>query len=411
MKILKLTPFFHHPDAEAWPSAYDSVGGMQVQTWRQAVWLAQAGIHQHVMTIGFPGLPKRRQLQPFLWVELMMLPMPRIRSEFSGLVGLTQSWAVATLYALLRRARRQDFDVLHAHLDGQIPALLVAWLAPRLLRRPLILTVHCSRLAVYTPHSWLDMLQHRLARWLEQRAVGAAFAVMALTQRTATVLAQSARRVEIVPDVVDTTQFAPPPLQEVAQFRQRHGLRRRTVGFVGRIAKEKGWPHLIPLAAALREEGCELLIVGDGTQGDRLRDAVDRAGLQDWVTVTGFIPNHEVPLAMAACRLIVMPSLYEEFGGASIEALATGVPVVAFAVGGLQEILGGVTPDLLIAPEDTAAMIARVKEVLAGLHAEITDPARLRAYIEQRYTPSAMVARTLELYRSAQMNSTKPAKA
>ena len=410
MKVLKLTPFFHHPDAESWPREYDSVGGMQVQTWRQAVWLAEAGIHQHVMTIGFPGLPKLRKLHPLLWVERMMVPMPRIRSEFSGLVALTQSWAAATLGALFHRARRQDFDVVHAHLDGQIPALLVACLAPRLLGRPLIVTVHCSRLAVYTPTSWLDALQHRVAQWLERRTIAKAFAIMALTQRTAAVLAKDAQRVAIVPDAVDTTQFAPPPLAAVKAFRERHGLRKKTVGFVGRIAKEKGWPHLIPLAKALREEECELLIVGDGTQRDRLRRAIDEAGLQDCVTVTGFIPNHEVPLAMAACRLIVMPSMYEEFGGASIEALAIGVPVVAFAVGGLQEILRGVTPELLIPAEDTHTLITRAKEVLAGHHAKKVHPARLRAYVEGRYTPSAMCARTLDLYQSAHGNSTKPAR-
>lgn len=408
MKVLKLTPFFHHPDVASWPAAYDAVGGMQVQTWRQATWLAEAGIQQHVMTIGFPGLPKLRQLQPLLWVERMTVPMPRIRSEFSGLIGLTQSWAAATLYALLQRSRKHDFDIIHAHLDGQIPALLVAYLAPRLLRRPLVVTVHCSRLAVYTPHSWLDSLQHRLAQWLERRAIGVASAVMVLTRRTAMALAQNTRLVEVVPDVVDTAQFAPPPLEAVATFRARYGLQRRTVGFVGRIAKEKGWRHLIPLAETLRDEGCELLIVGDGTQGDRLRRAIDTAGLQDWVTMTGFIPNHEIPLALAACQLIVMPSLYEEFGGASIEAMATGVPVVAFAVGGLQEILGSVTPDLLITPEDTPALIIRVKEVLAGHHAEQTDPARLRAYVNERYTLSAIGARTMDLYRSAHMKNNLP---
>lgn len=126
------------------------------------------------------------------------------------------------------------------------------------------------------------------------------------------------------------------------------------------------------------------------------------------MTITGFIPNHEVPLAMAACRLIVMPSAYEEFGGASIEALATGVPVVAFAVGGLPEILRGITPDLLIAPEDTPALIARVKAVLAGHHSQSIDPIRLRAYVEQRYAPPTMGARILDLYRLALINSTKP---
>jgi 2-deoxystreptamine N-acetyl-D-glucosaminyltransferase/2-deoxystreptamine glucosyltransferase len=379
---------------------------MQVQTWRQAVLLAEAGVHQHVMTIGFPGLPKLRQLQPLLSVERMMVSMPRIRSELSGLVGLTQSWAAATLGALLRRKRWQDFDVVHAHLDGQIPALLVAWLAPRLLRRPLIVTVHCSRLAVYTPTSWVDRLQHSVARWLERRTIANAFAIMTLTRRTGDLLARHARQVEIVPDVVDTTLFAPPPPEAVTAFRERHGLRGRTIGFVGRIAKEKGWTHLIPLAMALREQGCQLLVVGDGTQGNRLRRAIKAADLSDTVTVTGFIPNHEVPVAMAACRVIVMPSVYEEFGGASIEALAIGVPVVAFAVGGLQEILHKVTPQLLVTPEDTRALISTVKEVLAGHHAETAKPDRLRAYVETHYTLSAMRERTLELYRSARANAT-----
>ncbi|UVH49803.1 glycosyltransferase [Pseudomonas sp. CBSPBW29] len=399
MKVLKLTPFFHHPDVDSWPAQYDSVGGMQIQTWRQAVWLAEKGIHQHVMTIGFPGLPKLRQLHPLLWVERMLLPMPQLRSEFSGLIGLTQSWALATLCALAQKRRKHDFDIIHAHLDGQIPALLVACLAPRLLQRPLILTVHCSRLAVYTPHSWLDMLQHSLARWLERKAVDTAFSVVALTQRTASLLAPNARNIEIVPDVVDTTQFMPPRPEDLIEFRKRHNLRRQTVGFVGRIAKEKGWQHLIPLAQALREQECELLIVGDGTQSDRLRRAINKAGLHDWVTITGFIPNHKVPVAIAACRLIVMPSMYEEFGGASIEALATGVPVVAFAVGGLSDILRGITPDLLIAPEDTSALIAKVRAVLTGQLAQSIDPARLRAYVEQRYAPSSMGARILNLYR------------
>ncbi|HEX7682455.1 MAG TPA: glycosyltransferase [Trinickia sp.] len=382
---------------------------MQVQTWRQAVWLAEAGIQQHVMTIGFPGLPKLRQLHPLLWVERMMVPMPRIRSEFSGLIGLTQSWAAATIGALMYRARKQQFDVIHAHLDGQIPALLVAWLAPRLLRRPLIVTVHCSRLAVYAPSSWLDKLQHGLAKYLERRTIARAFAIMALTQRTADVLAPDARHVEIVPDVVDTTQFTRPPPEAVTAFRTRYGVTRTTVGFVGRIAKEKGWTHLIPLAVALREQGCGLLIVGDGPQRHRLQRAIDEAGLRDWVTVTGFIPNHEVPLAIAACRLLVMPSLYEEFGGASIEALATGVPVVAYAVGGLQEILHDVTPDLLITPEDTHAFIGCVKDVLAGRHAEQVHPNQLRAYVEARYTASAIGARTLRLYRLAPTNTKKHA--
>ncbi|MBB2485166.1 glycosyltransferase [Mitsuaria sp. WAJ17] len=401
MRVLKLTPFFHHPDVKAWPASFDAVGGMQIQTWRQAAQLAERGVHQDVMTIGFPGLPRRRCLQTNLWVERQLAPIPHIRSEFSGLVGLTEAWAVATLLRLWRQRRQHTWDLIHAHFDGQIPALLVAWLAPRLLRRPLLVTVHCSRLAVYAPHGWLDRIQHGVARWLERRVVAQAERVMALTQTTAAVLSQWSERVEVMPDVVDTQQFAPPPEAAVRDFRQRHRLPERVVGFVGRLAKEKGWTHLAPLAAALQAQGYHLLVVGDGPQRDRLQQALVDAGVADNVTITGFIPNDEVPQAMAACRLLVMPSVYEEFGGASIEALATGVPVVAFAVGGLREILGAVTPGLLVPPQDTQALIQRVQEVLAGRHREDLQADRLRSHVLGRFSPDVLAERTLQLYRRA----------
>ncbi len=402
MKVLKLTPFYHHPDVVEWPASYDSVGGMQIQTWRQSVWLARAGVAQDVVTIGFPGLPKVRALLPNLHVRRALTPLPKIRSEFSGLLGLTQSWALATIAFMIGRARRHDYDLIHAHFDGQIPALLVSWLAPTILGRPMVITVHCSRLAVYTPHSLIDRIQHGLARWLEKRALAKAHTVMALTRKTAVALGEaSGCNVVIAPDAVDTSEFTRPPEAVVADFRRRHRLRGRTVGFIGRIAKEKGWVHLIPLARELRKDGVGLLLVGDGPQRDRMQAAVDEAGLGDCVTITGFIPNDEVPAALAACELIVMPSMYEEFGGASIEAFSVGTPVVAFAVGGLQEIVGGITPELLVPHGDTEALIGRVREVLSGAHAERIGPERLRAQVEQRFSPDAVFATALEAYAAA----------
>ena len=366
MRVLRLTPFFHHPDALSWPSAYDSLGGMQIQTWRQAVWLAEAGISQHVLTIGFPGLPRLRQLHPNLTVQRSCLPMHSIRSELSGLVGLTYSWAAATLAKLPRLRAEGRIDVIHAHFDGQIPAIFMAWAAPKIMARPLVITVHCSRLAVYQPRSRLDRWQHGFARWLERRALAGSSAALVLTRRTASVVADAAPRVMVLPDIVDTDRFHRPETGEIDAFRTRYGLRRRTVGYVGRIAKEKGWRHLITLAKTLREDGVGLLVVGDGPQRAQFDAAVAAHCLEDWVTVTGFIANSDVPAAMASCEVLVMPSDYEEFGGASIEAFATGTPVVAFAVGGLAEIVGGADARLLVEPGDVDSLIARTRAVLAG---------------------------------------------
>lgn len=397
MKVLRLTPFFHHPDAESWPAQYDSLGGMQIQTWRQALWLAEAGVDQHVLTIGFPGLARRRHLHPNLLVERACLPMHAVRSQLSGLVGLTYAWGVATLAKLVALRLPGRADVIHAHFDGQIPAIFVAWLAPSILARPLVITVHCSRLAVYVPRSRLDRYQHRLARWLERRALGRAAAALVLTPRTAEIVRTAARRVVVVPDIIDVARFARPSSDAIAAFRNQFGVVRPTVGYVGRIAKEKGWDHLITLASALRREGVGLLVVGDGPQRAQFDAAVAREGLDAWITVTGFIANDLVPAAMAACETMVMPSKYEEFGGASIEAFATGTPVVAFAVGGLADIVGSADPRLLVEPGNVAELIARVRSILSG--DLVIDRAALIEHVARDFTPDAIQPRVLALYK------------
>ncbi|WP_452665295.1 glycosyltransferase [Sphingomonas zeae] len=370
---------------------------MQIQTWRQAMWLAEAGVVQHVLTIGFPGLPTVRDLHRNLRVERAFIPLPEFRSEVTGIWGLTQAWGLATALRL-RRIRPGDVDLVHAHLDGQIPAMLVAWAVRRLLKKPLVLSVHCSRRAVYRPVSTFDRWQHRLACWCEGRALRAADHVVALTASTAEVLGMVAQHVTVVPDIIDPATFVRPPDDDVEAFRRRHGLRRRTVGYVGRIAAEKGWEHLIPLARHLSRDGIGLLVVGDGPKRARLDKEIARNGLRDWVTVTGFLPNFAVPAAMAACEALVMPSAHEEFGGVSIEAYAIGVPVVAFAVGGLREVVGEITPHLLARPGDIDDMIAKLRAVLDDAQREPARPELLRSRVIERFAPGRVLTPILELY-------------
>ena len=395
--MLRLTPFFHHPDVAAWPAEYDSVGGMQIQAWRQAMWLAQRGIRQHVLTIGFPGLPRQRDLHANLRVERAYLPLPKIRSELTGLFGLTQSWALATLLTIRRKARETQFDLVHIHLDGQIPALVVACLTPTLLHQPMVLTIHCSRLSVYQPMSAWDRVTHRFARYLECRALKAATVSIALTERTAEAVRPHVRRVEVVPDVVDARHFRRPSEVEVDAFRQRHMLDAPTVGFVGRIAKEKGWSHFVDLAARLRGLGLRYLVVGDGPQRGRLEQAIAAQALQAQFIITGFIANDHIPAALAACQVVVMPSQHEEFGGVAIEALAVGTPVVAYAVGGLKEILGRIAPERLASPGNIGELVERVYAALG--ERAVGNHSPVESSLIQQYAPDTVLPKMVSLYR------------
>jgi 2-deoxystreptamine N-acetyl-D-glucosaminyltransferase / 2-deoxystreptamine glucosyltransferase len=398
MRVLRLTPFFHHAAAGSWPARYDSVGGMQVQTLRTSEWLARRGVEQLVLTLGFPGLPREAVPLPGLTVRTCRLAMPEVPSESTGLVGLVPSWTIAAAAAI----ERLDWtpDVIHVHADGEPYPLLLSQWAARRLRRPCVLTIHCARTASRRPVSRWDAMQNRATRWLEIRAARAASAVIALNADTAASLRQLAGvTAHVLPDTLDADRFCALHGERVAAFRTRHRLPsdRPIVAFIGRIAAEKGWADLVPLARALPE--AQMLVVGDGPQADRLRAEIAAAGLAHRFTVTGFVPQADVAAALALATLVVMPSRHEELGGCALEALAMQRPVVAYAVGGLVTTVGAVAPDLLAPAGDVgrlAAIAARVLRDPAALAARL---AHARQHVAERYHPDTVLPRLLQIYR------------
>ncbi|GAA2421780.1 glycosyltransferase family 1 protein [Streptomyces pulveraceus] len=364
MRVLRLTPFFHHDQVESWPAEYDAVGGMQVQILRLSRELAARGVEQQVMTVGFPGLPKRRLDRPGLVVRVTRAPLPPIRSQLTGLVGLNQAWLAGALAACVRLRRRWRPDLIHVHADGQLWALLAGPMAARVIGVPYCLTLHCSRLSVYEPMSRIDQLQHRLVRVVERYAVRHAARVSALTSRTAAVvaraLAMDPERIDIVPDSVG--DLTPRPAEEVAGLRQSLEIPdgSAVIGYVGRVAHEKGWRDLVALACHWQTlpgaAPAVFLVVGDGPQRERMGKAVADAGLTDRFRFTGFLPHADIPTVMTALDVLVMPSAHEELGGSAIEAMMCGTPVAGYAVGGLRETVGTVTPELLVPRGDVPAL-------------------------------------------------------
>ncbi|GLW05859.1 hypothetical protein Misp01_09890 [Microtetraspora sp. NBRC 13810] len=369
MRVLRLTPFFHHEGVDNWPAKFDPVGGMQIQILSLSRRLAQAGVDQLVLTLGFPGLPRTRRIEPNLTVRIARAPLPQVRSEITGLVGLGQAWLAATLAECVRM-RRKGWrpDLIHVHADGQIWPLIAGRAAARLLGAPYVLTLHCSRLAVYQPMSLVDRLAHRVVTAAERRALRDAATVTTLTSRTATVVSAETGLPQdgilVVPDGVD---LEPADEDASSQFAARYGLtgRRPLIGYIGRVAHEKGWYDLLPLAKQLSDLDPHFLVVGDGPQRERMERELTKAGYRDRFTITGFLPHHVVPAALGLIDVLVMPSVHEELGGSAVESILAGTPVAAYAVGGLKSTIGAVTPDLLAEPGNVAQLADIVRGVLA----------------------------------------------
>ena len=145
------------------------------------------------------------------------------------------------------------------------------------------------------------------------------------------------QRVRVVPAGVDLDLFVPMGRQEA---RRNLGLKEsKIILSVGRMEPLKGLDILISAFAGLKDiSETRLLIVGGDLGSDReikrLRSLTAKLGLSDRITFTGIVQQTELPKYYGAANVFVMPSYYESFGLATLEAMACGTAVVTSRVGG-----------------------------------------------------------------------------
>lgn len=183
--------------------------------------------------------------------------------------------------------------------------------------------------------------------------------------------------IDVVPPGVDTTRFFP---GDPVEARTKIGLHpdQRLLLFVGRIERLKAIDTILTALAILMRDAPELrdmarLFIIGGDTGDDSKIAELKAqcaalGLGDVVAFLGAKAQEALPDYYRAAEALVMPSDYESFGMAALEAMASGVPVIAAQVGGLA---------FLIRDGETGYHVpTRDPEALAGaMRRALTDPA------------------------------------
>jgi glycosyltransferase involved in cell wall biosynthesis len=168
---------------------------------------------------------------------------------------------------------------------------------------------------------------------------------------------------------------------------------------VARQEPQKGHEFLLRAVASLRETfpAVRLVLVGrQGRSSEAIRSLVARLELEGTVQDLG--TRHDVPDLLAAADAFAFSSLYEGLGGAVVEAAGVGVPVAAFAIPAVGEVLGLDHP-WLVETGDAAELAAALEQILAGGDHVAGVAARQRARFLARYELEGCVEGMLELYR------------
>ncbi|MDG6996866.1 MAG: glycosyltransferase family 4 protein [Nitrososphaerota archaeon] len=166
----------------------------------------------------------------------------------------------------------------------------------------------------------------------------------------------------------------------------------KLIGFIGRLVDQKGVDILIKATARLVKRGLEvhLVVLGDGPDRQELEHLASALGISDSVLFMGF--HKDVFNYLRCFDIVAVPSRYEPFGIAAVEAMACGRPVVASRVGGLKEIIEESVTGFLVPPGEDLALMERLRVLIENdaLREHMGAQARLVAL--QKYSAGRMVA-------------------
>jgi D-inositol-3-phosphate glycosyltransferase len=173
-------------------------------------------------------------------------------------------------------------------------------------------------------------------------------------------------KVTVIPPGVDLSRFRPMSQQ---QSREHLGYSsQKNILFVGRLEPLKGIDNLFRAVASLENpESITLSVVGgdaNSEEKERLQAIAKRMKLTESVRFIGSVGQDELPIHYNAADVCVLPSHYESFGLAALEAAACGRPVVASEVGGLPAIVQNGSTGFLVPPKQSDVMAERLCELL-----------------------------------------------
>lgn len=216
-------------------------------------------------------------------------------------------------------------------------------------------------------------------------------------------LGVSPNRIKQIYNGVDSQRFSPDILKYSGTSPENFlGDNTFVIGSVGRMEAVKGYPNLVRAFLLLLEripdaqKKLRLMIIGDGSTRPECELIVQKANAEHLVWFPG--ERADIPQLMRSMNLFVLPSLGEGISNTILEAMASGLPVVATDVGGNVELIDEARTGALVAPDN-------ITELSEAILAYYTKPQKLKEHgisarqtIEANFSMNTMINNYLDVY-------------
>ena len=305
------------------------------------------------------------------------------------------AWDFSGMLRLRDFLQSESYGIVHTHTSK---AGFVGRLAAHLAGVPVIIhTAHGFAFHELSPRSvrlFYSTLERMASRWCDRIVSVSEFHCRWALELG---ICRSQNIIAIpngIAAVSSSTAFAP------AKIRRQLGAQPDDLLILStaRLAADKGIECLVKAAGLLPPIGrrYHVIVAGDGPERARLESLTSDLGLAGRVTFLGF--REDVPELLAACDLVVLPSLREGLSIALLEAMAAGKPIVASDIGSNRELASQTEMARLVPPADPKALAEAIRDLSRNpeLMAHLAKGAR--ALFESRYTEDRMLDGYRRLY-------------
>jgi glycogen synthase len=291
---------------------------------------------------------------------------------------------------------RMNTDIVHSHTWY---AALAGFMARVLYDVPYVITVHSLEPLRPWKEEQLGRSYH-LSSWIERVALENADRIIAVSKQSRAEILEhfkvKAERVVVIHNGIDLNVWR---RIDTGDTRRAYGIEGDYILFVGRTSRQKGMTHLIE-AMKYVDPGVSLLCCTSSPDTPEIEEEIAAKVKEQprvkWINV--YLREDQYIELYSHSLVFACPSVYEPFGIINLEAMACERPVVASAVGGIQEVVVPGETGLLVPPGDPRALAEGLNRVLRDRQWGQRMGLAGRKRVEDHFSWTSIAQRTMALY-------------
>lgn len=312
--------------------------------------------------------------------------IPILRVKINGILSFINPFKLISFSKAFMKA-----EIIHVHAIDIFGA--VSTLTAKFIRKPVVITVHRADIL---PSCSLLFNALRIAAF---RIADAVIAVSDAAKNLALSAGAPRNKIVVIYNAVDESIFTP---RSKAFCRSKLALPQnsKVIISVGNLIPRKGFKYLIQALPKILTKipNAILIIVGDGPQRHELKRLVKNLKLDGKVIFTGRITTEDLCLYYGATDVFVLSSLHEGHAVVLLEAMASGLPIVATRIGGNLETVSDGMNGYLVEPKNVYQLADAVVKILSDekqMHEY--GNASLRIY-KEKFSEEKQICKILEVY-------------